>query len=95
LTGADDARAAAAGDHAVGLLVDEPVLVVGCEPGRLADDLAGDHHDVVVGELGVLDDQRRDVVAGPDLTDAVDRLEGERHERAPSSEARASASAAS
>ncbi len=94
MVGADDVRPAPLGDHAIGLLVDEALLVVGREPGRLADDLAGDDHDVVVDELGVLDDQRREIVAGPDLADAVDRLEGERHGR-PSSAARASASTAS
>jgi hypothetical protein len=92
---ADDANATALGNHAVGLLVDEPLLVVGREPGGLADDLARDHHDVVAGERGVLDDQCCEVVAGLDLADAVDGVELERHERTPKVVARSSASTAS
>src|SRR5262245_6100133 len=76
VAGPDDPGRAAPGDHSYGMPGDELVAVALVdEPGGLAHDLARDDDGVAVGQPAQRRhlDQRRQVVARPDLGEAADR----------------------
>ncbi len=92
------------GQHADRLLHRQPAAGGGAVLGRvepdhralgLADRLLGDDHHVAVAQLRGGEHQRGEVVAGPDLGDALDRQDRQDHGRTRPSAARATASAIS
>ena len=87
--GAHDRGRSAAGDDPDRLGLDRGVAVGARDQPALglAHHLAGHHDDVAVGEVDEGEEQRDQVVAGPDLGNTVRRDDGDRHVTSPTAAA--------